>query len=187
MMDRNTIISFVGMPGAGKTEATQYLKGKGIPYVRFGDVTDKGLQEKGIPLTEDNERSFREQIRRELGMGAYAIKAESDISKMLKEHQAIVIEGMRSWEEYTYLKERFPSLIVVSIYAEPRVRYSRLSSRPVRPLTIGEVRKRDVAELIELNMGPTIAIADYLIENNSDDKENLHQKIELLLVRLKLQ
>jgi dephospho-CoA kinase len=37
---KKIILAFVGMPGAGKTEASAYLKKKGIPILRFGDLTD---------------------------------------------------------------------------------------------------------------------------------------------------
>lgn len=184
MQDKTTIISFVGMPGAGKSEATQYLEKKSVPNIRFGDVTDEGLKEVGLPLTEENERVFREKIRREFGMEAYAIKAEPAISKLLETHAVIVIDGMRSWQEYVYLKEKFPGLTLVCIYAEPRVRYSRLSQRKVRPLTPDTARKRDIAELTELDMGAPIAISDYLIENNEDNTTGLFERIDALLGRL---
>lgn len=178
------ILAFVGMPGAGKTEATLYLKQKTIPFVRFGEITDEGVKELGFPLTPENELMYREKIRQELGMGAYAIKAKPKIEKLLKENDMIVIDGLYSWEEYTFLKKEFPALILIHIFAEPTIRYQRLSIRPVRPLSFEESRARDIAELEKLNKGGPIAIADYLIENNSDDLESFHKKIDELFRRV---
>lgn len=178
------ILTFVGMPGGGKTETTLYIQKKNIPFVRFGEITDEGVKALGLSLTQENERAFREKLRQELGMGAYAIKAKPKIDELLSKHEVIVIDGLYSWEEYTFLKKEFPGLILIHIFAEPSIRYQRLSTRPVRPLSFEESRIRDIAELEKLNKGGPIAIADYLIENNSDDLQSLYQKIDGLLRRL---
>ncbi len=180
----NYILALVGMPGAGKSEARGYLEEKGIPFVRFGEITDKGLKEMGLSINPDNERMFREKIRQELGMGAYAIKAEPELNKLIKNNSIIVIDGLYSWEEYTFLKKKFPNLILVHIYAEPQKRYERLSRRIVRPVSLNDSRTRDITELEKLNKGGPISIADYLIENNSNDLDDLHKKIDILLTRL---
>lgn len=178
------ILAFVGMPGAGKTEAVEYLQRNGIPFVRFGELTDEGVKQMGLPLTLDNERIFREKIREELGMGAYAIKAEPKIRAFLEMHDVIAIDGLYSWEEYTYLKEKFPGLTLIHIFAEPQKRHQRLSQRPIRPVPAEKGYERDVAELEQLNKGGPIAIADYLIENNGDTIQDLQRKIDQVLTRL---
>lgn len=185
MQTDKTILAIVGMPGAGKSEATSYLQKKGFPFIRFGQLTDEGVAEMGLPLTPDNERLFREKIREELGMAAYAIKAKPKIVSMLEQsNDVIVIDGLRSWEEFLLLKDAFPQLSVVHIYAEPVVRYARLLKREVRSAPVEKSRERDIAELEKLNMGGAIALADHLIENDSEEIEDLHQKIDLLLTRL---
>lgn len=185
-MGRNLIIAFVGMPGAGKSEATSYLTKKKIPYVRFGEITDEGVKELGLSLTPQNERMFREKIRKELGMAAYAIKSEPKIKKLLETHDVIAIDGLYSWEEYVYLKNRFSNLILIHIYAEPKKRYERLIYRLIRPVPKDKARERDIAELEKLNKGGPIAIADHMIENESENLADLHKKIDDLLVRLEV-
>ncbi len=178
------ILACIGMPGAGKSEAVLYLEKKGIPFVRFGDITDEGVKELGLPLTPENEREFRENIRKELGMAAYAIKAESKISSLLADHSMIAIDGLYSWEEYILLRKKFPGLLLIHIYAEPKKRYQRLSLRSVRPVPFDKCYERDVSEIEKLNKGGPIAIADFLIQNNSDDLGNLYGQIDSLLNRL---
>lgn len=183
----NKVIAIVGMPGAGKSEAAQYLEKKGVPFIRFGAFTDEGVKEAGLPLTPENEKLIREKLRSELGMGAYAIKAKPRIDEMLKENDLIAIDGLYSWEEYTYLKKFFPSLMIINVFAEPPIRYKRLSERSVRPVSLDEGYDRDVNELEKLNKGGPIAIADYLIINNSDNINDLYNQIDQLFARLKLQ
>lgn len=180
------IIAFVGMPGAGKSEAASYLAKKGIPFVRFGEITDQGLIKEGLPLSAENEQLFREKLRREYGMAAYAIASEAKIEELLKKNDTLAIDGLYSWEEYTYLKQKHEGLMIVHIYAEPPIRYKRLAKRSIRSLTASEARRRDIMEIEKLNKGGPIAIADYMIEDNSDIS-HLHKRIDELLERLQTQ
>lgn len=186
MQNSKIILAFVGMPGAGKSEAAAYLQKKGIPFIRFGEITDNGVKEMGLPLNPDNEKMFREKIRKELGMAAYAIKATLAIEKMLSENELMVIDGLYSWEEYLYLKQKFSYLTLVHIFAEPTKRYERLRQRSIRPVPLGESYKRDIAEIGNLNKGGPIAIADYVVENNTDSMEDLYKSLDKLLERLKV-
>ncbi len=177
-MKKPKLIALVGMPGAGKTEAANFFRLKKIPVLRFGDQTDIGLKELGLPLNEKNERFYREKLRKELGMAAYAIKIEPRIKKVKSD--LIVLDGLMSWEEYTYLLAKFPQLKLLCIYARPEVRYRRLASRKIRPLSYQEARERDIAELENLNKGGPIALADYLIINENNLAE-FHQALSLFL------
>lgn len=162
------IIAIVGMPGSGKSVAADFFKSKHIPVLRFGDQTDLGLAELGLPRTESNERTYREKLRQDLGMAAMAIKIEPRIRDSAKQSEIIVLDGLYSWEEYVYLKNKFPQLVLLCIYASPSVRHKRLATRPVRPLTQREAQSRDVAEIEHLNKGGPIAVADFLIQNEGD-------------------
>jgi dephospho-CoA kinase len=181
------IIALVGMPGAGKSEAAAYLKSKQIPFIRFGDLTEETLKEKGLTINPENERAIREQLRKELGMHAYAIKAKPKIEELLLNHPIIGLDGLYSWEEYKYLKQYFPQLILIHIAAGARTRYTRLTKRAVRPLTEEQARQRDITELENLNKGGPIAIADYIIENNNEDINKLHEKLETIINKVKVE
>ncbi len=176
-------IAIVGMPGAGKTVAAEFFHAKGIPVLRFGDQTDISLKELGLERNEKNERFVREKLRKELGMAAMAIKIEPRIIETAKTNATIILDGLYSWEEYVYLKEKFSDLRLLCIYAPPEIRYERLGRRPVRPLTHEEARSRDIAELENLNKGGPIAIADYLIKNTSNEQE-LKRELEILYKEL---
>lgn len=180
MSDNVKLIAIVGMPGAGKSIAASFFRDKGLPVLRFGDQTDIGLAELGLSLTEANERKYREDLRRELGMAAMAIKIEPRILSAAKDHSLIVLDGLYSWEEYTYLTKKFSQLHLLCIYAPPEIRYERLARRPVRPLTHDEARSRDIAEIENLNKGGPIAISDYLIINETNDPQDLQHSLQEL-------
>ncbi|MEA3355396.1 MAG: AAA family ATPase [Patescibacteria group bacterium] len=186
MTDKKTIIAIVGMAGSGKSTSCDHFKKQGYPVLRFGDQTDIGLKELGLPLTEINEKKYREDIRKKLGMAAMAIKIKPRIDKVLKKSNIVFLDGLYSWEEYTYLKSKFNHLSLICIYARPSIRYQRLAKRSVRSLNKTQASQRDTAELVNLHKGGPIAMADFLIKNNKQTKK-LFKKLNHTLNLIKKQ
>ena len=165
------VVSIVGMSGSGKSEVTAVFRDNGFTPVRFGDITDEGVKEQGLELNEANERTVREGLRRKYGMDAYAKLSVPRIDAAL-ESSDVVVDGLYSWEEYTYLKGRYGNdFIVVAVYSSPESRYTRLAGREIRPLTAAEALSRDRAEIENLNKGGPIAMADFTIVNQATLKE----------------
>lgn len=177
------LLAIVGMPGSGKSEATTFFQAHGFSKVRFGDFTDESLQEEGREITPENEQTFREEIRKKEGMDVYAKKAKNQIDTLLKRDENVIIDGLYSWQEFTYLKSEFPDLTLIHIYARPKTRYERLKKRAIRPLTQQEARERDYKEIENLQKGGPIAIADFMVENESN-KETLVKNLQALLAQL---
>ncbi len=48
------IIAFVGMPGAGKSSAVDYVTAKGYPKVYFGGVVLQAVKDAGLEPTPAN-------------------------------------------------------------------------------------------------------------------------------------
>lgn len=169
-MTSTKIIAIVGMAGSGKSESCIFLSSLKIPVLRFGDQTDTGLKELGLKRNEKNERQYREGLRKDLGMAAYAIKIKPRIQNLIKQKKPefIVLDGLYSWEEYEYLKKSFPNLILLAIYSRPKIRQERLNKRKVRPLNPKQAVERDMAEIVNSNKGGPIAFCDYLILNEAD-------------------
>lgn len=174
------IIAIVGMAGAGKTEAANFFKEKGMNALRFGSVIDEGLKQEGIPWTPENNTIYREKIRKNLGMAAIAIKMMPKIERALKKRKKIVLDGLYSWEEYLYLLDSLPIIFLLCIYARPEIRYDRLENRKERQWTKKEARERDISELERLNKGGPIALCDYLIKNETT-KEDFYKELERFL------
>ena len=160
------VVALVGMPGSGKSEVARVFKKHGYATVRFGDITDEEVKKRGLKLDEGNEKLVREGLREKHGMAAYAILNLHRIEAALEKFD-VVIDGLYSWEEYKYLKDRLGSrLHIVAVWSPPEIRYKRLRTRAVRPLSMVQARERDYAEVENVNKGGPIAMADYTITNN---------------------
>ncbi len=161
------IIAIVGMAGSGKSEVGAFFKEKGLPVLRFGDVIDEGLRAEGKEWSAENNTYYREKIRQESGMAAVAITMLPKIKQAVEDHQLIVLDGLYSWEEYTYLKKEFEGLFLLAVYASPEIRYKRLAERNDRPFSLAEAEERDKREIEQINKGGPIAMANYLIKNEA--------------------
>ena len=56
------IIAIVGMSGAGKSVAVDYITRRGVPKVHFGNMIYREMEKRGIPITPDSQREFRESF-----------------------------------------------------------------------------------------------------------------------------
>ena len=167
IMKSMKVVSIVGMTGAGKSEVSRVFAENGFTRIRFGDVTDEEMRRKGLKPSEENERLVRELLRREQGPAAYAELNQPRIEQALK-NSDVVIDGLYSWEEYTYLRACYgEDFYLVAVWSSPKTRYARLNSRSSRRLTLEEATSRDIAEIENIAKGGPIAMADFTIINES--------------------
>ena len=178
------VVAIVGMAGAGKSEVARIFERDGFKKVRFGDITDQEIKNRGLELNEENERYVRQQLRKEHGMAAYAKLNLPRIDASLKSSD-VVVDGLYSWEEYTLLKERYGERFsVVAVWASSTTRHKRLAKRAHRPLTPEEAASRDRAEIENSNKGGPIAMADFTIMNEAS-LEDLQRETKRVLYALK--
>ncbi|MBR9690129.1 AAA family ATPase [Candidatus Woesearchaeota archaeon] len=188
----NKIIAVVGMTGSGKTETAEYIESNGYQFLRFGQIVMDEIKKRGLTPTEKHEKEIRERFRKEHGMAAFAILNQPKIEELLKKGP-VVIDGLGSWDEYKVLKEKYKeNIIVLSIFASPKIRYERLSKRTLsshdkhvkkRPATIEQAKSRDKAEIENTHRAGPIAMADYTIINE-ESEEILKQNIDKFIKEL---
>jgi dephospho-CoA kinase len=178
------VVSIVGMAGAGKSEVAGVFEENGFVSIRFGDLTDDEIKKRGLELNEKNERYIRELIRKQHGMSAYAKLNLPRIDEVSK-HSDVVIDGLYSWEEYTFLKTYYQEdFYVVAVWSSPVTRYGRLTNRRNRCLTLEEAANRDKTEIENINKGGPIAMADFTITNESS-LENLEKEAKRIIAVLR--
>lgn len=188
------LICIVGLPGAGKTEVADYLiKKKKFGYIRFGQITLDWFIKRGIKPTEKKERKIREELRRKHGMSAFAKLNLRKINLLLKKRD-VIGDGLYSWEEYLYLKNKFKDkLIIIAVFAPPKMRYSRLVGRgkkhdkdtnlQFRSFTAQEAEARDKAQIENLHQAGPIVMADYTV-CNVGSKKVLYRQLDTIIKQL---
>ena len=173
------IIAVVGMCGAGKSVVCEYLEKQNYHKLYFGGITYKLMKESGIERTPDSERIFRENLRKEHGRECYAKFIYPEILE--NSDKDIVLDGLYSWYEYTYLKERLgDNLKIIAIVCDKDLRYERISNRLERPFDNEKARERDISEIENLFKGGPISYADYYILNN-ETFEDVYKRIDNIL------
>lgn len=185
----NKVICVTGLCGAGKSVISDYLVKKNYQFLRFGQITLDEVKRRGLEPSEALEREIREEIRAKHGMAAFAILNLPKFDQLIKNGN-VVGDGLYSFEEYKVMKEHFGNnLKVIAVYAPPKLRYDRISSRVMtaddkdlrnRSFTKEEAKARDYAEIEKLNKGGTIAMADYTIINTKDLDYLLRQMDEII-------
>ena len=189
--EKNILICTVGMPGSGKSFVSDELVSRGFSFVRFGQITLDEIIKKGLKPNEKNEKEVRERLRKQYGMGAYAILNIPKFDELLKKSN-VVGDDLISWTEYKILKEKYGDLMkVIAVYAPPEMRYKRLASRKAendekqrfRPFTEEEGKSRDYAEIENIEKGGPIAMADFIIVNTGG-KEDVKKRVSEILFSL---
>ena len=185
----NIFIAIVGMAGSGKSVVADELIRHGFQFFRFGQITLDIIKEKGLPPSEENEKAVREGVRKEYGMGAYAILNMPKIDNYLKKGN-VAGDGLYSWDEFKILKEKFGSqMYFLSVFAPPSLRYERLTNRKIlkedtslrnRPMTPEQAKARDFAEIENIAKAGPIAMADFTLVNTGSIVD-LHKQLDKIL------
>lgn len=177
-----SLVAFVGLSGTGRSAATAYLGGRGIPKVSFAEVVQKALEAENLAPTIENERIVREKMRLSPSGDQVANEIIDQINRLVDsgQHQ-IAIDGLGSWETYKRLRHEFSgSMIVVALVARRHIRHRRMAERPNLPLTPAQTDQRDYDMIETLNKGGVVAMADYFITDNGSI-EQLYTQIDKLL------
>lgn len=178
------IIAIVGMPGSGKGTAVAHIKeAYHLPSVYFGGMVYDEVRKRGLDIVLD-ERMVREDMRLKEGPAVLAKRAATQARELLEGGApAVVLDGVYSWSEDTYLRQEFGEDYVVFAAVNPKhVRYERVVARKDahRPYTLEQIKLRDIEEIENLEKGGPIAFADYYIANakNIDD---FKEKVDALM------
>ena len=175
------ILAFVGLTGSGKSTAVEHFTNKGYPRVYFGGVVLQAVKDAGLEINPQNEQTLREDLRESEGKDFIVKRIIAQIHDLADAGQhRIVADGLYTWTEYKALKKEFPGeLSVIAIISPKHLRYHRLQTREVRPLTHEEAAHRDWAEIENLEKGGPIAIADYYVQNN-ENVEHFYKQLDAI-------
>ena len=171
----------VGMPGSGKSLASNVAREMKIPVFVSGDIIRAEAKLRGLSPSRRNLGDLMLRLRREEGMAAVAKRLVPLIDT--RPQLCVAYEGARNIEEIDELGRRF-RVVTIAIHASPRTRLQRLLKRRRgdRPRNWNEFVERDEREL-KVGVGKVIALANRTVENE-DSKEDLKRRMKRLLSQI---
>lgn len=157
------LIILIGLPGSGKTTATNYLRGEfNLESLSAGDVVRDLCQKRGLPTTRDNLNICGGVLLNQQGYGHFGQLLLNKVT-----NNVAVIEGVRPIEVVKWLKNEVESTFVVFVDVAEEVRMNRL-------LTRGEdmsIFKKTILSSMETEIESFRPFADAVIANDGDTEK----------------
>jgi dephospho-CoA kinase len=169
------------MPGAGKSTVANMLKEKGFQDIIMGDVIREKAIEKKIELNDINLGKLMRDLRAEHGSGIIAKLTLKKIKEIDKDKKWIVIDGIRSYDEFKILKDLdFVKLLAIHASSKTRFEHIRLRDRSDSPSSYDEFLQRDKRE-IDIGISEAIALSDEIISNNELSIAEFQNNVEKII------
>lgn len=160
------VMGISGMPGSGKSFISEIATEKGAIIVSMGDIVREEAKKRG----EDSKETAK-NLRKEFGQYVVSERTIEKIKALRDEgvENPIVVEGIRSHHEVDMFKENFDNFIILSVVANPQIRFERLKKRMREDDSqdYEGFQKRDYSEL-GFGIGNVISLSDKIIINESD-------------------
>lgn len=181
-------ICVTGLPGSGKSVVSEVAGSLNIPVIVMGELVFEETIKRGLSLTSENVGKIAKLLRDEYGKDAVAKLVIEKVKKSndsFKDNNWIVIEGLRSPEEYELFKKFFNKITLIAILASQDERYKRLLDRKREDTERNEKElvKRDFREIL-FGVTELINKADFYLINEQISLEKYKEKIRSLLLNI---
>ena len=124
------VLVLTGLPGSGKSVASEIAKSMNIPIIIMGNVIRRETAERGLEPNSRNIGMVAMDLRKKFGDDVVLQRIWPIISEELKHNNLVLIDGMRSIAEKNALVELMgfePEIL--AILASEDIRNSRLIER----------------------------------------------------------
>jgi len=178
------ILGFAGPLASGKEVAKKYLEAEHQASVhRFSTMLRDILNRLYLPISRENMQNLSFDLRQRFGADTLARVIAEDVKN--DPHGIIVIDGVRRLDDIVSLKD-VPGFSLVSIDADPKIRYERMKIRNENKGDAGKSYEEFLADSqreAELQIPEVMAAAQFHIDNNGD-LPNLYRQIEQIIQSL---
>lgn len=183
--EETLLLLITGMPGAGKSTVLSAIAEYGYPVLFMGDVIREEVEKLGLSPTPENVGRIAVELRRREGVRAVAERCIPKLRKIRTKSCIVIVDGVRSLEEVEAFREEFRDILLVAVHASPQTRFRRFleRNRSDDPESWAVFRDRDLREL-DFGIGGAIAMADYMIVNESSVEDLKAEARKLLRERL---
>lgn len=176
------VVCLAGLHSAGKSVFSEVACTLGFSVVRMGDIVREEMKKEGKEVTSQSIQEFSVEYRRRHGATAFA-KLTAD--KIERDAKLVLIDGLRSLDEYEFFKQEFGKCVLVAIHSSPKTRFGRRSvrGRPDDPNDYQGFLKSDFLDL-NLGVGYLLALADYHLVNEDMSVDSFRGQSKKLLETL---
>jgi len=176
------VVCLAGLHSSGKSVFSDVAHNLGFIVVRMGDVVREEMRKEGKDITPQSIQEFSIECRRRRGNTVFARLTADKVSRDAK---LVLIDGLRSLDEYDFFKKEFRKCVLVAVHASPGTRFSRRSirARPDDPNDYQGFLKSDLLDL-NLGVGYLLALADHHLINEDMSIDSFREQSERLLQRL---
>ena len=165
------VMGISGLPGSGKSMVSEIATQRGAIIVSMGNIIRDEAAKRG-----ESTKETAQKLREENGPLIVAELTVEKIKEILNENldQPIIVEGIRSPHEVNLFKRHFDNFIVLSIFANPSLRFERLKhrGRADDSKDYEGFIERDQMEL-EFGIGSVICLSDKIIINETSLEDYL--------------
>ena len=120
------VMGISGLPGSGKSLVSEIAIKRGAVIVSMGDIIREEAKKRG-----ESTKETAQKLREEFGQYIVSELTIKKVKKLQEEdpESKIIVEGIRSPHEVDMFKENFEDFIILSIFANPSLRFERLKLR----------------------------------------------------------
>jgi dephospho-CoA kinase len=171
------VIALAGRSGVGKTTAVEELYRIGVGEKFYlGEAVIADVRSRGLSPGPESEQLVRSDLRRQLGHGAFALRAAPSLKECLARGVNVLVDAVFTLEEYEVLKrtcDNSSTVVLIAVEASFETRIGRLLKRVERPLTREQLKARDDFENSALHIGSVIDSAHWRIANEGTKEDFL--------------
>lgn len=121
------IIGFVGMPGSGKSVASEVARSMGLEVVVMGDIIRQEATRLGLSPTDENLGRVGNLLRAREGPQAVARRTLERAKRYGKD--LVVVDGLRSKDEIDFFRSNSDGFRLVEVFTSAEARLKRIANR----------------------------------------------------------
>jgi len=173
------IIGITGRIGAGKETLIQFLVDQGFEYIVTSKILSEELEDRGLPITRENQQNLGDEWREKYGPGALM----KMLLKKTDKGKNYIFDSLRNEKEAEFLRSNVKEFALIAVDAPQKIRFERILKRgkPSDPKNWKEFLKVDNRDFFDENnplgqqVGKCMELADYKIINDGDLKTFMNE------------
>jgi len=175
------IICLTSLARAGKDTFADYLVNEyNFTKLNLSDILRDELKAQGKQGTKEEMSLLGDEWRKLYGMD---IVMKKTLEKA-KQYEKVIITGVRSIEEYYFIKNNADEVYLIAVTADKEIRFDRRNE--LDPQIKDEFFARDERDIKNKGLDKVIRVADFEITNNYSSRDEFYKSIDDLMLEMRV-